>query len=149
MAGNAIAQFTKNGFAPAVRVTAANVSSEGDGTVGTSNYLVVQADATNGSFIEFVRIMPRASLANTSTSATVIRLFTSTVASGATTSANTNLIYEYLLPSIVAASSTGAVPWYDVPLNIRLAAGMTILGSSHVAAAANTSWGLQAFGGDY
>jgi secreted PhoX family phosphatase len=149
MPGNATPQFTKNGIAGAVRVTAANTSSEGDSTIGTSSFLVFTADATNGSFVEFVRWMPRASVALTATTATVGRLFLSTQSSGATTNANTNLLAEVTLPSVTADSNSQGNSPIDIPLNIRIPAGQSLLATTHAAPAANTSWGVQAFGGDY
>jgi hypothetical protein len=146
--GNATPQFTKNGAVTAVRATAANTSSEGDGTIGTTMFLVFTADATNGSFVEFVRWIPRATAA-TSTTATVGRIYLSTQASGATTSANTNLLAEITLPSVGADNGAGAATWFDIPLGFRIPAGQTLLASMAAAPAANTSWGVMAIAGDY
>ena len=148
MPGNATPQFTRQGAITAVRITAANTSSEGDGTIGTTNFLVFTADATNGSFVEFVRIMIRAT-APTASTGTCIRLFISTQTSGATTSANTNLFAEATYPQQNADSATVATVWVDVPCNFRLPAGQTILATSHNAPAANTSYAAMAIAGDY
>lgn len=149
MPGNATPQFTQKGAITAVRVTALNASSDGGGTIGTDTFLVFTADATNGSFVEYVRIMPRATAVNTTTAATVIRLYISTVAAGATTSANTNLFAEITVPAQTADGSTAATAWFDVPFNLRLPAGQTILAMSSTAPAANTNWGVMAVAGDY
>jgi hypothetical protein len=146
--GNAIPQFTDTGVMGTVRITAANTSSEGGGTIGTDIFLVFTADATDGTFLEFVRFIPRAT-APTNTNATVARVFVSTQSVGATTSANTNLIAEVTLPQVSADNAAGAVQWFDVPVNQRIPAGQSILATTHGAPAAATSWGAMAFGGDY
>lgn len=150
MASNATPNFVKNGIISAVRVTAANTSSEGGGTIGTDIFLVQVADATNGSFIESVRWIGRASAANTALSATVGRLFVSSKSSGATTSADTDLLMEITLPTATGDSSTAATPWYDLAVNVRLEAGQTLLATTHAAPAASSSYASMSLGGgDY
>ena len=149
MAGNATPQFTKNGTigAPLV-ITAANTSSQGGGTIATDIFKMLTADATNGSFVEFVRWIATATTP-TNTTATVGRLFLSSVTSGATTTTNTHLISEVALPVVAADSTTLAGNYIDVALNIRLPAGWTLLATNHAAPAANTAWKAIPFGGDY
>lgn len=148
MAANSNPRFTKNGKFGSVLVTAANTSSQGGGTIGTNMFLVTQADATNGSFVERVRWIPTAT-APTTTTATVGRLFLSTQASGATTSGDTFLLAEVSLAAISADNATAAVQPLDIPLGITLPPGATILASCHAAPAANTAWRVSAIGGDY
>src|SRR6266566_1177651 len=83
--------------------SAANTKSDGAGTVGTDIFKAFTAGA-NGSFVTRVRINPVASAAGTATTATVGRVFYSTVTSGATTNANTFLLGEVTLPSVTADS---------------------------------------------
>lgn len=149
MAGNNAPQFTKNGILGAIAVTAANTSSQGGGTIATDIFLLLTADATNGTFVEFIRCMPTASTAATATTATVARFFISTQTSGATTSTNTHLIGEVTLGAQTADSSSAAVSPIDFPLNERIPAGYTILVTNHAAPAANTQWKFTAYGGDY
>lgn len=148
MAGNATPQFTKNGIIGSVLVTAANTSSQGGGTIATDIFKIVTADATNGSFVEYVRVMATATAATTTT-ATVARIFASSVTSGATTSANTYLIAEIALPAIGADNASSAVNAYDIAINMRLPASYTLLATNHAAPAANTAWRFTAIGGDY
>ena len=148
MAGNAIPQFCKNGVVGSVLSTAANTSSQGGGTIGTDIWKAFTADATNGSFVEFVRFIATAT-APTSTTATVGRVFISSVTSGATTSANTYLIAEMALPVTAADNATTAVNPLDIAINLRVPAGYTILMTTHAAPAANTAWRLDVIGGDY
>lgn len=149
MAGNTDPIFSKVGRIDSALITAANTSSQGGGTIGTDIFKAFTADATNGSFIQRVRLIPTATAANTNTGATVGRIFISSVTSGATTSANTFLVAEVSLPVIQADSSTVGAAFFDVVLGIALPAGYTILVTNHAAPAANTAWRAIVFGGDY
>ena len=148
MAGNAIPQFCKNGAIGSVLVTAANTSSQGGGTIGTDIFKAFTADATNGSFVEYVRFIATATTPTTTT-ATVGRLFLSSVTSGATTSANTYLIAEMALPATAADNASTAGNPFDIAINLRVPSGWTILVTNHAAPAANTAWRLMTIGGDY
>src|ERR1700675_5094698 len=75
-----------------VNGTTASARSDGVGTIGTDLLKAFTAGA-NGSFISRARISAYATTPTTET-ATIIRLFLSTQASGATTAANTFLIQE-------------------------------------------------------
>lgn len=148
MAANAIPSFTKNGRVDSVLVTAANTSSQGGGTIATDIFLVMTADATNGSYVEKVRIIATATTP-TAMNPTVARIFVSSQSSGATTSANTFLVAEISLANLAADNATAAVPYYDVPLGIKLNASQSILVTNHAAPSANTAWRVTAFSGDY
>jgi len=148
MAGNATPNFTKNGVLGSVLSTAANTSSAGGGTIGTDIWKALTANASNGTFVDYVRVVAVATTP-TSTTATVGRIFASSVTSGATTSADTILIAEVALPVTTADNATTAINVIDVPLNFRLPAGWTILVTTHAAPAANTNWRFTAIGGDY
>jgi len=148
MAANSNPRFTKVGNIGSVLVTAANTSSQGGGTIGTDIFKAFTADATNGSFVERVRLMATATTPTTTT-ATVARVFVSSVSSGATTSANTYLVAEVTLPATAADNASAATSPLDVPLGLTLAAGWTVLVTTHAAPAANTSWRATVIGGDY
>jgi hypothetical protein len=141
--------FTRTGLKGSVLVTAANASSQGGGTIGTDIFLAATCDATNGSFIQRVRWIPTATAATTTT-ATVGRVFLSTVASGATTSANTWLWQEVALAAIAADNATASVIFFDIVLGFAIPSGtQTILVTNHAAPAANTAWRAIVIGGDY
>lgn len=129
------------------RVTAANTSSQGGGTIGTDIFLVASIGA-NGSFIEKVRFSPTAT-APTTTTATVARVFYSTQSSGSTTNANTWLIDEVALPATAADNATARAPCYDLPVNMSFQTGYHILATNHAAPAANTAWVATCVGADY
>jgi hypothetical protein len=138
MAVTATPVFSQAPLLSSVRVTAANTSSQGGGTIGTDIWLSGTAGA-NGAFIERVRFSPTATTPTTTT-ATVGRVFYSSVTSGATTNANTFLLGEITLPAIAADNATNSAPTFDLPLNITIPAGNTILVTNHAAPATNTAW---------
>jgi hypothetical protein len=146
---NIVPHLTKNGINTCGRVSAANTSSDGGGTIATDIFLVATGDATNGSFVEFVRVFMRSSAAATNSTLTVLRLFASTQTSGATTNANTSLIGEWVLPIQSADNTVTQTSFIDIGINWRLPAGQTLLATAHQGVAANSAIGCQAFGGDY
>lgn len=149
MAANASPRFTKNGNVSWVSPSAANTKSDGTGTIATDIFKAFTADATNGSFVERVRWSPTASVAATTTTATVARVFLSSIGSGATTTTTTVLIAEISLPATAADHSTNAVPFYDVLIGITIPPGYFLLVTNHAAPAANTAWRAVVIGGDY
>ena len=114
MAVTATPVFPQAPFVSAVRVTAANTSSQGGGTIGTDIFLAGQAGA-NGAYVERVRFSPTAT-APTTTTGTVGRVFWSTVSSGSTSNANTFLLGEIQLPATSADNaSSPAVNPAEIP----------------------------------
>lgn len=85
---------------------AGNTAVDGTGTV----YTVWTADATNGGFLQSVRIKA----ASTSVQ-TVMRFFINNGGTNATAT-NNSFIEEYTLP-IITASSTAANPSFEVPIS--------------------------------
>ena len=140
--------YTKTPNVTSVAVTAANTSSQGGGTIGTDIFLCFTA-GTNGSFVRELRALATSSVAATATTATVLRIFTSSQASGATTNANTHLQFEVALGSQTADQTTIATFPIIIPLNFVLNAGQTILITHHSAPAASTQWKHTVIGGDY
>jgi hypothetical protein len=127
----------------------ANTKSDGTGTIGTDMTKLFTADATNGSYVESVRLCPYASVAATNTAATTIRLFVSTKTSGVCTAADTFLLAEIATAVQAADHSLNATFFIDVPINKRLPPSYTILASQHIVAATSTGWQVLVFGGDY
>lgn len=111
--------------------------------------VLVSSAGADGTFYRAVRVKAWATAAATSTSATVIRIFKSTLSSGATTSADTHLLGEIQIPAVSAANTTGALADFDIPLNIAVPTGQHLLASTSIVAAANTGFSLIAIGGDY
>lgn len=127
---------------------ATNTSSAGGGTVGTSNFKVFTS-GSNGSFVQKVRFMSVASTAATTGVATTLRIFLSSVGTGATTAADTFLLGEVSVPAISSSNSTNATNFYDFVLNLPIPTGRFILVSQHVAQTANQNWIATCFGTDY
>ena len=148
MAANNDPIFTKAGMFGAVAVTAANTSSQGGGTIATDIFLAFTADATNGSFVRDLMWTLGESTIATASTATVGRIFISTVGSGATTSSNTHLFREVTLATQTPSSTLPGVP-IVVPFNMILPAGYFILVTNHAAPAANTHWKALVTGGQY
>lgn len=128
--------------------TTANTKSDGSGTVGT-DIIKTFTSGSNGSFVNKIRFQPVASVAATATTATVVRVYYSTVGSGATANTNTFDLGEIALPSQTADQTTTATNYVELPLGVAIPASSFIHFSMHHAAAANTSWQATCFGGDY
>ena len=144
----AFATTPKRGVASWLSTTTANTKSDGTGTIGTDILLAFTA-GSSGSWIDRIRINPVGSTAATATTATVARVYTSTVTSGATTNANTNLWQEKACPAQTTDQTTTATVPVDFDAGFRLEANATILFSMHHAAAANTSWDITVIASDY
>jgi hypothetical protein len=151
MAANTAPIFTdapKLGRGVWLPATTANTDSTGVSTIGTSSILLFST-GTDGSFLARVRFTPGASAASTATTASVHRLFLSTQASGATTSANTSLIAEIAAPTQTVDAPTAAIQSIDLPLGFYVPASTYLLWTMHHAAAANTAWHAVVMAGDY
>jgi len=149
MAANTAPSFTKLGKMGGVELGAVNTKSDGSGTIGTDLWLAFTGEATNGSFIRFVRFQPTATTAATAMTPSTLRVFVSSATSGATTAANTTLWGEVAMTAQTADHSTNPTFPLDVPCNFWLPAGWTILVSTHVVAAANTKVKALVVAGDY
>lgn len=139
MPGNATPQFTKNGRLGTVLLTAANVASDGTGTIGTDIFKAFTADEDSGSLVDFIRFLPVAPVA-ASTTATIARIFLSSVATGVTTPDDTLLFAEVVLPVAAAANATTPVSPVEITIDRRLPEGWTVLITQHAAPAAGTNW---------
>lgn len=148
MAQNTAPVFSLTPNVKGVAATAANTVGDGGGTIGTDIFLAFTAGA-NGSWVSHLRLQAVASVAATSTTNTVLRVFVSSVGSGATTNANTFCIAEVNLPAVSADHSTAPTNSLDIPLKFALASGWFIHITNHAAPAANTRWHATCFGGDY
>lgn len=127
----------------------ANTRSDGVGTIGTDLIKLFTGATTYGSRVSSIRIMPYATAAATATVATVIRFFLSTKTSGATTAADTWLIWEQAVASQSGASSTVAAYPIDIPFNRVIPPGYTLLVSQHAVQNANTGLQIVPEAGDY
>ncbi len=136
-----------------VRITTTYAQVKSDGTsAGSSNDFMVKVftAGANGSYVDTVRFFCVASAAATTSVATTLRVYLSTVASpGATTNSDTFLIGETSVPAISASNSTSGTTYYDVVINKAIPTGTYIHVSQHVAQTTNQAWNAICFGGDY
>jgi hypothetical protein len=110
-------------LAGAIIGSSANTATDG---TGANTSKIFDADATEGSFVSFVRLKPVSTIA-----ATVARLWycsaTGAFTAGTTnTAANTTMIGEISIAAFTA-SNTVAAPTYDIPVNMPLPAGTKLL----------------------
>lgn len=153
---NPIFTLTPNITGVKIGTTSAQVKSDGT-TAGTGTDLMYCAFTTgaNGSFIQKVRFNVVASAAGTSSVATVLRVYWTTVsgtpgsALGATTASNTFLIAEISVPVISASSGTNATSFFEVPINMAFETGTYIAVSQHTAQTTNQNWQAVVYGGNY
>ena len=125
----------------ALAMTAGNISAY-NGTDANA-VLVYTADATNGSFVQRIRLKCGA-ITGTS-AASVMRFF---VNNGSTngTAANNGYIGEIALP-VVTVSASAATVEIDYPLNMPLPPGYKIYAG--LGTAVTTGWHVVAIGGKY
>lgn len=151
MAANTAPIYTLTPNIGATRITAQQVTTgrgDGTGTVATDIFKAFTAGAS-GSYVKEVRIKPAASAASTSTTATSIRVYYSTVGSGSTTSADTKLVGEIAIPAVTAASTNTPVPDFILPLNFAIPSASFIHVGSGATIAASTEFHTIVIGGDY
>jgi hypothetical protein len=126
----------------------ASTKSDGVGTIATDMFLCLTAGA-NGTYIQKIKVSAIGSVAATAMTATIIRFYISTKASGATTAADTALFAELPVAALSSANSANAITFYEIPCDFALNTGYTILASIHATLAANTSWQIITLGADY
>lgn len=140
--------FTAAGRVSTVAIAAANVKTDGSGTVGTDIFVAFTPGA-NGSLITKAVWTPVNSTIGTATTATVGRLFVASTDTG-TLTPGTDVwsIGEWTLVS-QTPTATAAVSPIVAQLNLLLPSGFYLLATTHHAPAANTGQHLAIFGGDY
>ena len=133
------------------RITAQQAGSgksDGSGTVGTDIFKTFTAGA-NGSYVRDLTIKPAATAAATTTTATNIRVYLSTVGSGSTTSSDTKLFREIGIPAVSAANTSTPTPDFVIPLGFAIPSGTYIHVGSGNTLAASTEFHTEVVGGDY
>lgn len=136
-----------------VLIPTATAQVKSDGTsagTGTDIMYKVFTAGANGSFLETIRFQCVAQAAATTSVATTLRAYISTVASpGATTNTDTSLLGEISVPAQSASHSTNATNYYDMVIAKPIPTGYYVHVSQHVAQTTNQGWQALAFGGDY
>jgi len=153
MAANTQPIYTLTPNVSSILIPTTNAQVKSDGTSAGSGtdlvYKVFTAGA-NGSFLEVIRFWCVASAAATTSVATTLRAYLSTVASpGATANTDTYLLGEVSVPAQSASHSTNATNYYDIIIAKAIPTGRYVHVSQHVAQTTNQNWIAMAFGGDY
>lgn len=119
------------------------------GTLGTDIYNIWTADATNGGFLQRVRIQYVAN-ATTASNACVMRLFITTKSGTQATSDADTFFYESVaIPSTGTLTTTAGNSYYDVPFNFALKPGQSVCAKITVAQPANCGFIATGIGGNY
>jgi len=130
---------------------AAVTTSDGVGNTGSNMTRVFMSDANNGSYVQRLRLSPVGAANNIATTATVFRVYYSTVVANNTTTsaADTHLIAEVYSPSQTASGNVNVVFPLEVQLGFAMANNTSIIVSAHHVMAANSGWKAIVFGGNY
>lgn len=118
-------------------ITGSNTAKDGTGTVVT----VWTADATNGGFLDQIRIIPAGTNAPT-----VMRFFVNNGSSNAT-AANNSLVGEAGLPGTTISESAANSPIPVVPVGVAFPPGYKLNVTLGTAVAAG--WSVTCIGGKY
>jgi len=118
------------------------------GTIGTDVYKIWTADATNGGYLQKIRVKYCANATTTSV-ACVMKFFVTAAASGATTDANCFLIDEIAIPATGVLTAIATNPSYDVPMGFALPAGWSIVAKITAAQPASCGFAAVGIGGKY
>lgn len=153
MAANQNPIFTLTPNVGSVVIPTTNAQTKSDGTsAGSGADLMynVWTSGAFGSFLEAIIFWAVANAAATSSVATVLRAYLSTVQTpGATTSSNTFLIGEVAAPVQSASHSTNPTNFIEMLINRKIPATKYIHVSQHVAQTTNQNYMATAIGGDY
>ena len=132
----------------ALIATAATVVYNGSGTIATDVYKIWGADATNGGFLQRVRIKYVAN-ATTASNACVMKFYLSAATSGAVTDATMFFYDEIAIPATGTLTTTAGNVSYDLPCGLALPAGWSIFAKITVAQPASCGFIATGIGGKY
>lgn len=149
MSGNSTPIWSKVGDlqSSGLIATAATVVYDGSGTVGTDVYLVYTPDATNGSYLERIRVKYVANGA-TASNACIMKFYTSSVNTGSTTNSNTFFYDEMSIPA-TTMTTTALNPSYDMPFGFAFPPAVYVLIKVSVTQPASCGFIATAIGGKY
>lgn len=140
--------LTPNVSAAKITTTTANVNTTAPGTIGTNCFLAFTSGA-NGSYLQKIRFTFVSTTSVISSVATTLQVYLSTINTGATTSANTDLIAIVQAAAQTVSAVTTAPYSIEIPLNFAIPASRYILISQSVAQNTNSNWQGVVIGGDY
>lgn len=126
----------------------AAVLYNGSGTIGTDVYKIWTADATNGGFLQRVRVKYVAN-ATTASVACVMKFFLTSASSGAVTDANCWFYDELAIATTSTLTTTASNVTYDIPFNFAIPAGWSVVCKITVAQPASCGFIATGIGGKY
>jgi hypothetical protein len=130
-------------------ITAASVVYDISGTIGTDIYKIYTADATNGGFVQRIRLKYAGNTTTTSNAA-VMKIWLASVGTGTPTiGTNAWLLDEIALPATGTLTTTATNATYDLPLNFAVPAGYFLLAKITVSQPANFGWLATVIAGKY
>lgn len=150
MAGNSDPIYSRAGqIQSSALIAAVNaVLYNAAGTIGTDVYIIWTADATNGGYLQRVRVKYVMNATTTSV-ACVMKFFLTAASSGAVTDATSWFVDEIAIPATGALTTTATNPTYEVPFNMPVPAGWSLVAKITVAQPANGGFIATAIGGKY
>jgi hypothetical protein len=131
-----------------ILTTAVNVNTTAPGTVGT-NCFVAFTSGVNGSYVQKFRFSFVSTTSVISSVATTLQVYSSTVNTGATTTANTDLLAIVQAPAQTVSAVTTAPYQIEIPFSFAIPANRFLLVAQSVAQNTNSNWQGLAIGGDY
>ncbi len=131
-----------------ILTTAVNVNTTAPGTVGT-NCFVAFTSGVNGSYVQKFRFSFVSTTSVISSVATTLQVYSSTVNTGATTTANTDLLAIVQAPAQTVSAVTTAPYQIEIPFSFAIPANRFLLVAQSVAQNTNANWQGLAIGGDY
>lgn len=140
--------LTPNVGAVDITNTVANVNTIAPGTIGTNCFLAFSAGA-DGSYLQKIRFSFVSTTSVISSVATTLQVYLSTINTGATSAANTDLIAQVQAAAQTVSAVTTAPYPIEIPLNFAIPTGRYLLVSQSVAQTTNSNWNAIAFGGNY
>lgn len=140
--------LTPNVSGADIATTTANVNTSAPGTIGTNCFLAFTSGA-DGSYLQRIRFCFVSTTGVISPIATTLQVYLSTINTGATTSANTDLIAQVQAPAQTISAVTTVPFVLDIPLNYAIPAARYILVTQSVAQNTNANWHAIVFGGNY
>lgn len=136
-----------------VKITTTSAQVKSDGTcaaAGTDLMFLCLTASASGTLLKKIVFTCVASAAAVASVATTLRVYITTVgAAGATTSANTFLLGEIVVPIITASQAAGTAQAFVIELNQDIPTGTFINVSQHVAQTTNQVWQAICYASDY
>jgi hypothetical protein len=131
-----------------ILTTAANVNTAAPGTIGTDCFVAFTSGA-DGSYLQKIRFSFVSTTGVISSIAATLQVYSSTVNTGATTAANTDLL-AMIQTSVQTVSQVTTAPYpIEIPFNFAIPANRYILVAQSVAQNTNANWQALVIGGNY